>query len=88
MELQVKMPYPRPCMVRQEGRALLHGLFVRMWTHGGSIAVGGFCAGQETMPMALIEYEDGRLGAVAVDAVRMLDSAELFVEYVWEGVDE
>lgn len=73
MELQVKMPYPRPCMVRQDGRALLHGLFVRAWTHGGSI------------PMALVEYEDGRLDAVAIDAVRMLDSAELFGECKREG---
>lgn len=88
MELQIKMPQPRPCMVRQEGKALLHGLFIHAWTHGESISIGGFCAGQETMPMALIEYEDGRLGAVAVDAVRMLDSAELFEEYAWEGVDE
>lgn len=85
MGLQVKMPYPRPCMVRQEGRALLHGLFVRAWTHGASIAVGGFCAGQECIPMALVEFEDGRLDAVVIDAVRMLDSAELFRECKWEG---
>ncbi len=84
MELRVKMPRPRPCMVRQEGKALLHGLFVHAWTHGESIAVGGFCAGQETMPMALVEYEDGRLDAVVIDAVQMLDSAELFTEYEWE----
>lgn len=84
MELQVKMPQPRPCMVRQEGRARLHGLFVHAWTHGASVAVGGFCAGQETEPMALVEYEDGRLDAVAVSAVQMLDSAELFESYAWE----
>ena len=84
MELRVKMPRLRPCMVRQEGKALLHGLFVHSWTHGESIAVGGFCAGQETMPMALVEYEDGRLDAVVIDAVQMLDSAELFTEYEWE----
>ena len=84
MELKVKMPQPRPCVVRQEGRALLHGLFVHAWTHGASITVGGFCAGQETAPMALVEYEDGRLDAVDVSAVRMLDSSELFEGYEWE----
>lgn len=87
MELKVKMPQPRPCMVRQEGRALLHGLFVQAWTHGSSIAVGGFCAGQETASMALVEYEDGRLDTVVVSAVRMLDSAELFEGYEWERED-
>lgn len=84
MELQARMPEPRPCVVRQERAALLHGLFAHAWTHGESIAVGGFCAGQETMPMALVEYEDGRLDAVGVDAVRMLDSSEHFDEYEWE----
>lgn len=84
MELQIKMPQPRPCMVRQEGCALLHLLFVRAWTHGAAVTVGGFSAGQETAPMALVEYEDGRLDAVAVGAVTMLDSAELFAEYAWE----
>lgn len=80
MELQVKMQVPRPCVVRQDGRALLHGLFVKAWTHGAS---GGFVAGQETMPMALVELEDGRLDCVSVDAVRMLDSDGVFAEYAW-----
>lgn len=84
MEIQARMPEPRPCVVGQEHAALLHGLFIHAWTHGESIAVGGFCAGQETMPMALVEYEDGRLDAVEIDAVRMLDSSELFDEYEWE----
>ena len=35
--------------------------------------------------MALVEFEDGRLDAVVIDAVRMLDSAELFRECKWEG---
>lgn len=81
MELQVRMTEPRPCFVRQEGRALCHGFFIHAWTHGAAITIGGFSAGQETRPMALVEFEDGRLDAVAVDAVRMLDSAELFAEY-------
>ena len=59
MELQIKMPVPRLCVVRQDGRALLHGLFVKAWTHGASASIGGFAAGQETMPMALVELEDG-----------------------------
>ena len=84
MELRAKkMPEPRPCMVRQEGRALLHLIFVKAWAHGAAVTIGGFCAGQETMPMALVELEDGRLDCVAVDAVQMLDSEELFERYVW-----
>ena len=83
MELKIKMPGPRPCTVRHEGRALLHGLFVHAWTHGDSLLIGGFSAGQETEPMALVEYEDGRLDGVPVDAVRMLDSDALFGEYGW-----
>lgn len=84
MELKIKMPGPRPCVVGRDDRALLHFLFVHAWTHGESIAVGGFAAGQETVPMALVEYEDGRLGTVPVDAVRMLDSDKMFEEYAWE----
>lgn len=83
MELQIKMPDPRPCVVRQGGRALLHGLFIKSWTHGASASISGFTAGQETMPMALVEIEDGRLDCVAVDAVRMLDSDAVFAEYAW-----
>lgn len=87
MELQIKMPVPRPCVVRQEGRALLHGLFVKARTHGASASVGGFTADQETMPMALVELEDGWLDCVSVDAVRMLDSDGIFAGYAW-GDDE
>ena len=88
MELQIKMPEPRPCIVRQEGRALLHGFFIHSWTHGASAMIGGFSAGQESVPMALVEFEDGRVDAVAVDAVRMLDSAQVFSEYCFDEVGE
>ena len=33
--------------------------------------------------MAIVELEDGRLDCVAVDAVRMLDSDEVFAEHAW-----
>ncbi len=39
MELQIKMPVPRPCVVRQDGRDLLHGLFIKAWTHGARGAI-------------------------------------------------
>lgn len=83
MDLQVKMPDPRPCMVRQDGRALLHGFHVHMWTHGAAATIGGFTAGQESTLLALVEFEDGRLDCVAVDSMRMLDSAEVFKRYEW-----
>ena len=88
MELRVSGPEPRPCVVRQEGRALFHGFFVRAWTHGSSVTIGGFSAGQEAHPMAIVEFEDGRVDAVAIDAVRMLDSKERFGEYSFGGEGE
>lgn len=84
MELRVSGPEPRPCVVRQEGRALFHGFFVMAWTHGAAATIGGFSAGQESHPMAIVEFEDGRVDAVAIDAVRMLDSKERFGEYSFE----
>lgn len=82
MELQVKMEM-RPCIAMGK-RALLHFAFVHTWTHGASATIGGFPAGQESRPCALVEYEDGSLDAVAADSVRMLDSKELFSEYRFE----
>ena len=80
MELRVTGPEPRPCVVRQEGRALFHGFFVRAWTHGAAATIGGFSAGQESHPMAIVEFEDGRVDAVAIDAWRVRDSKGMFGE--------
>lgn len=79
MEIQVRNEL-RPCTAMGE-RALLHFFFVHTWTHGASATIGGFPAGQENRPCALVEYEDGRIEAVSTDSVRMLDSAELFSEF-------
>lgn len=75
---------PRPCVVRQDGMALCHGFYVRAWTHGAAATIGGFSAGQEAVAMALVEYPDGMIDSVAADAVRMLDSAEVFRQYSFE----
>lgn len=81
MELQIKGPDLRPCIVNGHKRALLHFFFVRAWTHGESAMIGGFTAGQEAHPSALVEYEDGSMDTLEPQRVRMLDSADLFAEY-------
>ncbi len=62
----------RPCEVKGEP-CVLHLLFVRTWTHGASIEVGGFPAGQESAPYALVEDRDGKMEMVPAMSVRMLD---------------
>lgn len=91
MEIQIKMPEPRPCLVSVSGekrRVLCHLLFVSAWTHGAAATIGGFSAGQETLPKALVEYEDGQLDAAPIGAVSMLDSRELFGSYAWTEAGE
>lgn len=39
---------------------------------------------QHSIPSAIVELEDGQLGAVPVNKVRMLDSAELFGGYSFD----
>lgn len=83
MELQIKMPEPRPCTVSGK-RALLHTFFVHAWTHGAAATIGGFSAGQETKPCALVEYQNGDVDYVGARAVHLLDSAEVFKQYSFE----
>lgn len=83
MELQIKMPEPRPCTVSGK-RALLHTFFVHAWTHGAAATIGGFSAGQETKPCALVEYQNGDVDYVGARAVHLLDSDEVFRKYSFE----
>ena len=84
MELQIKMPDPRPCIVYGKRKALLHLFFVYTWTHGESAMIGGFPAGQESKPVALVEYPDGSIETVYAGGVQMLDSDEVFKHYSFE----
>lgn len=74
----------RPCIVTikgEEHRGLLLDIGFRMWTHGAAISVGGFTAGQESHPEAIVELENGEIKALDLYHLRMLDSAEVFKEY-------
>lgn len=74
----------RPCIVTMLGdehRGLLLDIGFRMWTHGAAISVGGFTAGQESHPAAIVELENGEIRACDLDCLRMLDSAGVFGEY-------
>lgn len=77
------MPEPRPCTVSGK-RALFHFFFVHAWTHGAAATIGGFSAGQETRPAALVEYQNGDVDFVGARAVHLLDSDELFKHYIFE----
>lgn len=76
MELQVRMPEPRPCLVYGDRRALFHGFMQNAWYE----LFADLTPMQHAIPSAIVEFEDGQLRAVPVQKVRMLDSAELFAE--------
>ena len=45
----------------KDGVFLFHMFYVSQWTHGASVTIGGFCAGQESHPRALIEDDRGNI---------------------------
>lgn len=74
----------RPCIVTiggEEHRGLLLDIGFRMWTHGAAATIGGFTAGQESHPCAIVELENGYIKTCDLDCLRMLDSAGVFKEY-------
>mgnify|MGYP005751428515 CR=1 FL=1 len=80
-----------PCWVsRKRGekeKALLIGFYQEAWTHGASIGVGGFPAGQFARPAAVVLLESGDVETVRAEAVT-IDAAEgLFKQYAWLGGD-
>lgn len=69
----------RPCVVDcvdHKLEAVCHRLYVRQWTHGEAITVGGFPAGQESEAFALVEYDDGELDTVPARSVRFTDRGD------------
>lgn len=78
-----------PCWVfrnrEEEEKALLIGFFQEAWTHGASISVGGFPAGQSARPAAVVLLESGDVDTVHAESVT-IDAAEgLFKQYAWLG---
>lgn len=78
----------RPCIVTicgEEHKGLLLDIGFRMWTHGAAINIGGFTAGQESHPCAIVELEDGEIRACDLDCLEMLDTKQVFREYCFYG---
>ena len=76
-----------PCLVsRKRGekeKALLIGFYQEAWTHGASISVGGFPAGQVARPVAVVLLESGEIETVHVGDVTIDGMEGLFEQYAW-----
>ena len=65
----------KKCVVKindEELSATFYGVFQEAWTHGESLVVGGFPAGQMAFPVAVVDYGDG-LTEVNVEQVQELE---------------
>lgn len=82
MRLNVAME-GRPCVAYGDRHGMLHSFGYSAWTHGEGVTVGSSPAGQECIPVAIVEFEDGELRAVPVEKVRLLDSATTFSQIRW-----
>ena len=78
----------RPCLFgdgEHRFKGIFHGFATEAWTHGASISIGGFPAGQECHTYAIVEDESGKLLKLQLCEVTMLDTQKLFNEYCWVG---
>ena len=77
----------RPCLFfdgERKSRGIFRGFATEAWTHGASVSIGGFPAGQELHTYAIVEDESGKLLMLQLREVTLLDSAKLFNEYAWQ----
>lgn len=68
---------PRPCAVCKCGKGetlygWLHVLGFKAWTHGASVTVGGFTAGQESHAVGIVEFRDGHIEEVPVEHISLV----------------
>lgn len=81
------VPILTPCRVcRKQGekeKALLTGFYEEAWTHGASISVGGFPAGQVARPVAVVLLESGNVETVNAGDVTIDGVEGLFEQYAW-----
>lgn len=84
MEMQVKMPCPRPCLVHGSSKALFYGIMQNAWCELSETLTPV----QRCVPSAIVEFESGQLGAVPLSMVRVLDSDEAFLGYCFDEGDE
>lgn len=75
-------------MAGEERRGLLLGIGFLMWTHGASASIGGFPAGQESHPAAIVELDDGSIKTCELECLRMLDSDAAFAGFSWGDAHE
>lgn len=83
MGIQVRYD-PRPCIVHGDVRALFHGFMQNAWYE----LFADLTPMQHAIPSAIVELEDGQLRAVPINKVRMLDSVEVFKQYIFEKGNE
>lgn len=57
-------------------QGLFHGFYQRSWTHGGGISIGSFPPGQESFPVAVVEFDIGKVECVRAEDVVFTDSSE------------
>ena len=82
-----------PCFISDDSgkktRALLVGFYQKAWTHGASLMVGGFPAGQIAYPVAVVLLESGDVVTVDAETVTIDSPVELFRQYArMDGEDE
>lgn len=76
-----------PCFVSDDSgektRALLAGFYQKAYTHGASIIIGGFPAGQVAFPVAVVLLESGDVVTVDAKSVTIDAPEEIFSQYAW-----
>lgn len=71
---------PRPCVIGETSygdgkRGVCYGIYVREWTHGAAVTIGGFPAGQESRAYAVVEFDGGHMSEGPAETVRFTDVA-------------
>lgn len=64
---------------------MLIGFYQKVWTHGASIAIGGFSAWQEAYPVAVVLLESGDVVTVDAKSVTIDAPEVIFSQYAWTG---
>lgn len=85
--IEVKMS-GRPCLVltRHNGqrKAFCHLFTTRAHVIAPSPLKGGHTGGQISEPVAVVEFEDGTVEAVALENIHLLDTAAEMEKYDWK----
>lgn len=81
-----------PCFISDDSgektRALLVDFYQKAWTHGASLMIGGFPAGQVAYPVAVVLLESGDVATVSVESVTIDAPEEIFRQYTWTGGED